>query len=134
MSDLWPHLKHLKFTNEHEWVEVDGDIYTVGITMYAVEQLGDITYVELPKVGTKVKQHGEAATVESVKAASDVYAPLTGEVVEVNTALETTPELVNENPYVQGWFFKLKGVSQAEYAGLMDSAAYQKFIEEEQDK
>lgn len=126
--------KNLKYTSEHEWVEVNGDTCTVGITLYAVEQLGDITYVELPKVGEKVKQHGEAATVESVKAASDVYAPVGGEVVEVNKALEDTPELVNENPYVQGWFFKLKGVSQSELSGLMDAAAYQKFIEEEQDK
>ena len=126
--------KNLKYTNEHEWVRADGDTYTVGITTYAVEQLGDITYVELPKIGTKVKQHGEAATVESVKAASDVYAPVGGEITAVNDALENTPELVNENPYEQGWFFKMKGVSAAELAGLMDAAAYQKFVEEEQDK
>ncbi len=126
--------KNLKYTNEHEWVRADGDTYTVGITTYAVEQLGDITYVELPKVGTRIKQHGEAATVESVKAASDVYAPVGGEVIAVNGALENTPELVNENPYEQGWFFKMKGVSAAELAGLMDAAAYQKFVEEERDK
>lgn len=126
--------KNLKYTNEHEWVRADGDVYTVGITAYAVEQLGDITYVELPKAGTKVKQHGEAATVESVKAASDVYAPVAGEITAVNEALEATPELVNENPYEQGWFFKMKGVSQAELASLMDAAAYAKFVEEEQDK
>lgn len=126
--------KNLKYTNEHEWVEANGDVYTVGITSYAVEQLGDITYVELPKIGEKVKQHGEAATVESVKAASDVYAPVGGEVVAVNDALADKPELVNENPYQQGWFFKLKGVSQAELSGLMDAAAYQKFVEEEHDK
>lgn len=125
--------KNLKYTTEHEWVRVDGDVCTVGITSYAVEQLGDVTFVELPKIGTKVKQHGEAATVESVKAASDVYSPVSGEVTEVNGALENTPELVNENPYEQGWFFKLKGVSQAELAGLMDAAAYQKHIEQEQD-
>lgn len=126
--------KNLKYTNEHEWVRAEGDTVTVGITTYAVEQLGDITYVELPKVGTKVKQHGEAATVESVKAASDVYAPVGGEIVAVNSALDATPELVNENPYEQGWFFKMKGVSQAELDLLMDAAAYAKFIEEEQDK
>ncbi len=126
--------KNLKYTNEHEWVRAEGDTYTVGITSYAVEQLGDITYVELPKVGEKVKQHGEAATVESVKAASDVYAPVGGEVVAINDALDETPELVNENPYEQGWFFKLKGVSQAELSGLMDAAAYQKFVEEAHDK
>ncbi len=126
--------KNLKYTNEHEWVRAEGDVYTVGITAYAVEQLGDVTYVELPKVGTKVKQHGEAATVESVKAASDVYAPVGGEVTAVNEALEETPELVNENPYEKGWFFKLKDVSTTELSGLMDAAAYQKFIEEEQDK
>jgi len=126
--------KNLKYTSEHEWVRIDGDVCAVGITAYAVEQLGDITYVELPKVGTKVKQHGEAATVESVKAASDVYAPVSGEVSAINDALENTPELVNENPYEQGWFFKLKGVSQTELASLMDAAAYAKFVEEEQDK
>jgi glycine cleavage system H protein len=126
--------KGLRYTNEHEWVRADGDSYTVGITGYAVEQLGDVTYVELPKVGTKVKQHGEAATVESVKAASDVYSPVAGEIAEVNSALEATPELVNENPYEQGWFFKMKGVSASEFAALMDAAAYTKFVEEEQDK
>jgi glycine cleavage system H protein len=125
---------NLRYTNEHEWVRAGGDEYTVGITGYAVEQLGDITYVELPKIGVKVKQHGEAATVESVKAASDVYAPVAGEVSAVNGALDASPELVNQNPYEEGWFFKLKGVDKAEFAALMDADAYGKFIGRERSK
>jgi glycine cleavage system H protein len=125
---------NLRYTNEHEWIRADGDQYAVGITAYAVEQLGDITFVELPKVGTKVKQHGEAASVESVKAASDVYSPVAGEVSAINEELENAPELVNQNPYEEGWFFKLKNVDQAEYEHLMDAAAYQKFLEQERAK
>jgi glycine cleavage system H protein len=106
----------------------------VGITAYAVEQLGDITFVELPKIGEKVKQHGEAATVESVKAASDVYSPVAGEVSAVNGDLDGAPELVNQNPYEEGWFFKLRGVDRAEYDALMDAAAYEKFLEGERAK
>jgi glycine cleavage system H protein len=126
--------ENLKYTNEHEWVRPDGEEYIVGITEYAVEQLGDITFVELPKVGTVVKQHGEAATVESVKAASDVYSPVAGEISAVNEALEDQPELVNQNPYEDGWFFKLKNVSEVDYAELMDASAYAKFVEEERAK
>ena len=126
--------ENLKYTNEHEWVRAEGDEYTVGITAYAVEQLGDITYVELPKVGTVVKQHGEAATVESVKAASDVYAPVAGEISAVNGDLDGAPELVNQNPYEDGWFFKLKNINKADYDALMDAAAYTKFIEGERAK
>lgn len=125
---------NLKYTNEHEWVRADGGEYTVGITAYAVEQLGDITFVELPKIGEKIKQHGEAATVESVKAASDVYAPVAGEVSAVNGDLEGAPELVNQNPYEDGWFFKLRGVDKSEFDGLMDAAAYEEFIEAERAK
>jgi glycine cleavage system H protein len=125
---------NLKYTNEHEWVRADGNEFTVGITAYAVEQLGDITFVELPKVGAKVKQHGEAATVESVKAASDVYAPVSGEVSAVNSELESAPELVNQNPYEEGWFFRLKNIDRAEFDGLMNAAAYQKFLEQERAK
>jgi len=123
----------LSYTKDHEWIRVEGDTCVVGITDYAAEQLGDVTYVELPATGTKVKQHGEAATVESVKAASDVYAPISGEVSEINDALEDTPELVNESPYEKGWFFKLTGVDTKELDGLMDSKAYAKFVEEERD-
>jgi len=126
--------ENLKYSNEHEWVRADGDEYTVGITEYAVEQLGDITFVELPKVGTVVKQHGEAATVESVKAASDVYAPVAGEISAINGDLDGAPELVNQNPYEDGWFFKMKNVDKADYDGLMDAAAYGKFIEGERAK
>ena len=120
--------KNLKYTNEHEWVRADGDTYTVGITAYAVEQLGDVTYVELPKIGTKVKQHGEAATVESVKAASEIYAPVSGVVSEVNAALTDNPGLVNQSPTGEGWFFRLSAGDTAEFADLMDEAAYQAYV------
>lgn len=123
----------LYYTKDHEWVRVDGDVCTVGITEYAAEQLGDVTYVELPAPGTEVKQHGEAATVESVKAASDVYAPIAGEVSEVNDALEDTPELVNESPYEKGWFFKLTGTNASDLESLMNAEAYSKLVEEERD-
>lgn len=126
--------ENLKYTNEHEWVRADGDVYTVGITDYAAEQLGDVTYVELPEVGKAVKQHGEAATVESVKAASDVYAPIEGTIAEVNEALEDTPELVNESPYEKGWFFKLKDIDASQLDELMDPAAYADFVKKEQDQ
>ncbi len=94
----------LKFTEQHEWVKVDGDTATIGISPYAAEQLGDVVFVELPKVGAKVAQFGEAAVVESVKAASEVYAPVSGEVIEVNKALEANPALVNEGALEAGWF------------------------------
>lgn len=126
--------EELKYTNEHEWVRADGDVYTVGITDYAAEQLGDVTYVELPEVGKEVKQHGEAATVESVKAASDVYAPVSGKITEVNNALDETPELVNDSPYDQGWFFKMTDIDTSQLDGLMDAAAYAEFVKKEQDQ
>ena len=97
-----------KYTEEHEWVQLSGDIATVGITNHAQESLGDIVFVELPSIGDSVVSGDEAAVVESVKAASEVYSPFTGEVVEVNEALEDNPELVNSSPYDDGWFFKLK--------------------------
>ena len=117
------------FTEEHEWIEVDGDIATVGITDFAQTQLGDIVFVELPMPGTKVEAGKEAAVVESVKAASDVYSPLAGEVAEVNTALEDEPSLVNESPEGNGWFFKLKLSDAGQLGGLMDEAAYKAFVE-----
>lgn len=120
--------ENLKYTKEHEWVRADGDAYTVGITAYAAEQLGDVTYTELPKIGAEVKQGGEIATVESVKAASDVYAPVGGKVSAVNEALEDTPELVNESPYEKGWFFQLTGVNPAELNALMDHGAYGEYV------
>lgn len=121
----------LKFTNEHEWIGAEDGLYVVGITEFAQDQLGDITYVELPETGRQVSQGDETAVVESVKAAGDVYAPAGGTVAEVNGALEETPELVNQDPFGAGWFFKLKDVDEADLAGLMDADAYQKFCDEE---
>lgn len=117
------------FTDEHEWIDVDGDIATVGITDYAQGQLGDIVFVELPQPGTQVQKGKDAAVVESVKAASDVYAPITGEVVEANDALEGDPALVNTAPEGEGWFFKMTIADKGELEGLMDAAAYQSFCD-----
>ncbi len=119
----------VKFTGEHEWIRLDGDIATVGITDYAQTQLGDVVYVELPQVGQKVEKGKQAAVVESVKAASEVYAPISGEVVEVNQALVDEPAAINADPMGGGWFLKLKVANRAELDGLMDEAAYQKFVE-----
>lgn len=117
------------FTDEHEWIDVDGDTATVGITDYAQEQLGDIVFVELPQSGTEVAKGKDAAVVESVKAASDVYAPITGEVTEANGALEDDPSLVNSSPEDAGWFFKLTIADTSELEGLMDAAAYKAFCD-----
>ncbi len=118
------------FTEEHEWIDVDGDNATVGITDYAQEQLGDIVFVELPEVGAMLDKGKDAAVVESVKAASDVYAPISGEVMEANAALEEDPALVNTSPEDDGWFFKLTVGDKAELEGLMDAKAYKGFIAE----
>ena len=118
----------MRFTKDHEWVEVDGDVATVGITAYAADQLGDIVFVELPKAGKAVKTGDGLAVVESVKAASDVYAPVSGEVVAVNAGLPDTPETVNAEPEKDGWFAKLKLANPAELDGLMDRAAYEQFL------
>lgn len=114
----------LKFTDEHEWLKLDGDVATVGITAHAAEQLGDLVFVGLPEVGSAVTKGASAATVESVKAASDIYAPLDGEVVEVNDAISSDPSLVNSDPLGGGWFFKLKLKDKSAMDGLMDEAAY----------
>jgi len=119
----------LKYTRDHEWIRAEGGDYTVGITAYAADQLGDVTYVELPENGDSVVQGGDAATVESVKAASDVYAPVSGEILETNAALDEKPELLNEDPYGDGWIFKLTNVNTAEVKALMDAAAYESFVE-----
>ncbi len=119
----------LKYTKEHEWVRVDGDVATVGISDFAQSQLGDVVFVELPEVGSQVKRDGNAAVVESVKAASDVYAPVSGEVVEVNGALEDAPQLVNESPVGDGWFMKIRLSDPSELDGLMDEAAYADYSE-----
>ena len=118
----------LKYSKDHEWVRVEGDIATVGISNYAQEQLGDVVYVELPEVGRAVGQSQEAAVVESVKAASEVYAPVSGEVVEVNQALEDDPALVNGDPTGEGWFLKLRMSAPGELDGLMDEGSYTDYV------
>ncbi len=118
----------LKFTPDHEWIRIDGTTATVGITDYAQSQLGDVVYVEVGSVGKAVAKGKEAAVVESVKAASDVYAPVSGTVVEANGRLSDEPGLVNTDPMGDGWFFKITLSNPAELDGLMDEAAYQKHI------
>ena len=118
-----------KYTKEHEWIDVAGDVGTVGVTDYAQEQLGDVVFVELPKVGANVAQNGQIAVVESVKAASEIYAPVTGTVTAVNDALAKEPALVNQSAEDRGWFFKLKMTKPSELAALMDAATYKKFTE-----
>ena len=121
-------MSEIRFTDQHEWVRLEGDEVTIGITRHAAEQLGDVVFVELPQTGRKVGAGAEAAVVESVKAASEVYAPVGGEVTAANSALEAEPAKVNEDPEGAGWFFKLKLSDKAEFAKLMDAAAYQEFV------
>jgi glycine cleavage system H protein len=117
------------FTEEHEWISVEGDTATVGITDFAQAQLGDIVFVEVPEPGKQVNKGGDAAVVESVKAASDVYAPVDGEVVEGNQALTDDPSLVNTDPEGEGWFFKLRLSDPSQLEGLMDADAYKAFCD-----
>lgn len=117
------------YTKDHEWLDVQGGIATVGITDHAQEALGDVVFVELPEPGREVTKGGDAAVVESVKAASDVYAPASGKVVESNSALEDTPAMVNEDAEGGAWFFKLELKDKSELDGLMDADAYQAFLE-----
>lgn len=121
-------MSEMRFTDQHEWVRLEGDEATVGITRHAAEQLGDVVFVELPQMGRKVGARAEAAVVESVKAASEVYAPMGGEVTAANSALESEPAKVNEDPEGAGWFFKLKVSDKNEFAKLMDQVAYQEFV------
>ena len=121
----------MKFTEEHEWLRVEGDVVVVGITSHAAEQLGDVVFVELPDVGANLKKGDEAAVVESVKAASEVYAPVSGEVVEVNSAIADNPGTVNEAADGAGWFIKLKLSDAGELDGLMDEGAYKEFAANE---
>ena len=121
-------MSEVRYTDQHEWIRLDGDEATVGITKYAAQSLGDVVFVELPAAGKSVSAGGEAAVVESVKAASDIYAPAGGTVTAANTALEKEPSKVNEDPEGAGWFFKLKLSDKAEFAKLMDAAAYQEFV------
>ena len=120
-------MSDLKSSKEHEWVDVEDGIATVGISDYAQEQLGDVVYIELPEVGQKIARDGQAAVVESVKAASEVYAPVSGEVVDVNDALGDDPATVNSDPTGKGWFIKMKLSDPSELDGLMDEEAYNKF-------
>jgi len=117
------------YTIEHEWISVDGNVGTVGITAYAAEKLGDVVFVDLPAIGKHVAKGGDMAVVESVKAASDVYAPASGDVDAVNKALEAAPDTVNHDPEGEGWFVKLKLSNPGELAALMDKAAYDKFCD-----
>jgi len=119
-----------RFTKDHEWIRVEGGIGTVGITDHAQDQLGDIVFVEVPEVGRKAKRAEAVAVVESVKAASDVFSPISGEVTEVNADLAANPALVNEDAEGKAWFFKLKIADESELAGLMDRAAYEAFVKE----
>ena len=121
----------LRFTKDHEWVRLDGDLAVIGITDYAQSQLGDVVYVELPEIGHRVEQGKEAAVVELVKAASEVYAPISGEVAEVNEALAADPAKVNADPNGEGWFFKLRLDDPSQLDQLMDEAAYQRFVAEQ---
>lgn len=117
-----------RYTKDHEYIRIEGDTGTVGISDYAQSQLGDVVFVELPAIGKSVSKGGEAAVVESVKAASEVYAPVSGEVVAVNSDLEAAPGAVNEDPAGKGWFVKLKLTNAAELEGLMSEAEYQDYV------
>ena len=120
----------VKYSKKHEWVLVDGDIGTVGITKHATEQLGDIVFAEIPDLGKNIISGSEAAVVESVKAASDVYTPVTGEVTEGNAAIVNDPSLINKDPEGQGWFFKVKLSNPSELSSLMNKADYDKYVTE----
>jgi glycine cleavage system H protein len=118
----------MKFTEEHEWLLADGDVVTVGITDHAAEQLGDIVFVELPEEGTEISKDEEIVVIESVKAASDILAPMDGEIVEVNDALVENPGLINEDAQGEAWFFKMKPADASDMDEMMDEAAYKTFI------
>ena len=118
----------VKYTDEHEWISIEGDVGTIGISAYAQEQLGDVVFVDVPQAGRKVAKGESVAVVESVKAASDIYAPASGEIIEANAGLAETPGDVNTEPMGKGWFFKMKLADKSEIAGLMDQAAYEAFV------
>jgi glycine cleavage system H protein len=121
----------LRYTREHEWARIEGNVAQIGITKFAVEQLGDVTMVEFPEEGDSVSKDEVFGTVESVKAVSDLYAPMTGKVVRTNTPLADTPEYINEDPYGEGWLLEIEISDPSELEGLMDAAAYEAFIAEE---
>ena len=118
----------VKYTKDHEWIRLDGDVATIGITNYAQEQLGDVVFVEVPEAGARFDAGAEAAVVESVKAASEVYAPLTGEIVEGNQAVADDPSLVNSDPEGAGWFFKMKPDDLSQLDAMLDDAAYRALL------
>lgn len=120
--------QNLKFTKEHEWVKVDGDVATMGVTDFAQGELGDVVYIELPAVGDKIVQFESMGTIEAVKAVSDIYAPITGEIIELNAALEGTPEIVNKEPFAGGWFIKIKISDMAQLDELLSPAEYEELI------
>ncbi|MDH3230254.1 MAG: glycine cleavage system protein GcvH [Alphaproteobacteria bacterium] len=124
-------MSDLRFSEEHEWVSVDGDVATVGISDFAQEQLGDVVFVELPEIGRSVNRGDEVAVVESVKAASEIYTPLSGEIIEINGALTDEPGTVNGSPEAKGWFFKLRMSDASQVDELMDAAAYKTFADEQ---
>ncbi len=121
-------MSDLRYSREHEWVRLEDDIATVGISDYAQEQLGDVVFVELPEIGTEVAQGDEAAVVESVKAASEIYAPVSGEVMEINDVLENSPETVNESPTIDGWFVRIRVADPSELEEFMDQASYDAYV------
>jgi len=116
--------ENLKYTKDHEWIQIDGDTATIGITDFAQKELGDVVFVELPDVGRQLTQGEEFGTIESVKAVSEIYSPVTGEVLEVNTELPDRPETINEDPYGKGWILKLRVSDPSQVEGLLDAAAY----------
>lgn len=124
-------MSELKFTKSHEWVRIEGDAATLGITNYAQSQLGDVVFVELPKAGSTIQQASQLGTIESTKAASELYAPIDGEIIEVNTNLVSSPQLVNESAQDLGWLLKVKISNFSQLDGLMDEVAYQEFIAKE---
>ncbi|HUT66582.1 MAG TPA: glycine cleavage system protein GcvH [Spirochaetota bacterium] len=124
--------KDLKYTKEHEWAKEEGDTALLGITDFAQHSLGDVVFVELPEVGTQLKKGEAFGSVESVKAASDIYSPLSGEVIEINSELEDHPELLNESPYEKGWIIKIRVSDSGESAELMNEAKYAEFVEKEE--
>lgn len=118
----------IKYTEEHEWIKIEGDVCTVGVTDYAQNALGDVVFVEVPDVGATLEKGGDAGVVESVKAASEVYSPLDGDVTEVNDALEAQPSLVNTDPMNDGWFFKMTMADASQLDNMMDEAGYKEFV------
>jgi len=126
--------KDLKYTNEHEWARIEGDVATVGITDYAQESLGDVVYIETPEIGTEVKKGEEFGSIESVKAVSDVFSPISGEIIEVNEELADHPEYINQSPYDKGWIVKIKISNPEEADELMDSTKYEEFVKKESEE